>query len=389
MKRPKIPGRRSAASSASVLPSQTVEEFRDGVVVLMAGGAGVRFWPLSTSQHPKQFLTEFGGQSLYGQAVDRARRLVPLDRILVSTSKDLVPFVRTQTPEIPRKNILVEPVRRDTAAALVYAALVVERRWPGSVMVAAPSDHFIGDVEAFRRTIACAVARARQGGLGMIGIVPACASTEFGYLQLAKPPRSLHDQRVRRFVEKPDARTAATYLASGRYLWNAGIFVWKAAELLKAARRHVPQTFRPLDNLVRSMGRPSFAERSLRTFQSLRPISIDYAVMEKADDVWCVPGAFEWNDVGNWLAIEQMIPSDERGNRVRGNVFLEEVSGAIVFGDAEHPIIVAGLNDCVVAQTPSGTLVCHKSFSHRLRGVIGKAREAPATRRRRRGALSG
>jgi mannose-1-phosphate guanylyltransferase len=320
-------------------------------------------------------LTEFGGQSLYGQAVDRARRLAPLDRILVSTSKDLVPFVRTQTPEIPRKNILVEPVRRDTAAALVYAALVVERRWPGSVMVATPSDHFIGDVAAFRRTIGCAVARARQGGLGTIGIVPTFAATEFGYLQLARPPRQLDCQRVRRFVEKPDGRTAATYLASGRYLWNAGIFVWKAEELLKAARRHLLQTFHALSRLVRSMGQTSFARRSLRTFQRLRPISIDYAVMEKTDDVWCVPGAFEWNDVGNWLAIEQLIPPDEQGNRVRGNVFLEEVSGAIVFGDAGHPIIVA--------QTPSGTLICHKSFSHRLRGVIGKVRGASATRRRR------
>ncbi len=223
--------------------------FHDVIVVLMAGGAGTRFWPLSTPDRPKQFLEEFTGRSLFAQAADRARQLVPLDRILVSTSEDLAPYVRRQTPEILRRNIVVEPLRRDTAAALIYAAFVAERRWPGSIMIATPSDHFIDNAAEFRRTMTAAVARARRGGLGTIGIRPAWAATEFGYLRLAGRPRPARAQGVAQFVEKPNVRTARRYLASGRYLWNGGIFVWRAAALLEAARQHLPETWR-------SPGRP-------------------------------------------------------------------------------------------------------------------------------------
>jgi mannose-1-phosphate guanylyltransferase len=375
------------------------------VTVLMAGGAGVRFWPLSTPDLPKQFLTDLtgelsgaggggrtaarsrdsrgraarpvagllAGRSLYAQAVDRARLLAPPDRILVATSADLAAHVRRQTPEIPRKNILVEPLRRDTAAALIYAALTVESRWPGSVMIATPSDHFIGDAAEFRRTMALAVDRARRGGLGTIGIPPTFPSTEFGYLRLARPPLARDVAAVRQFVEKPDARTAARYVASGRYLWNSGMFVWRADALLEAAAKHLPDTFRALSGLVRSKSRTPPAERARRVFRQLRAISVDYAIMEKTSDVWCVPGAFRWSDVGNWSALEPLIPADARGNRVRGDIFLDEVSGSLVVGQSDRPIVVAGLTDCLIVQTAAGTLVCHKSFGNRLRSVINQA----------------
>jgi len=363
---------------------QPKPEFQGAVAVLLAGGAGVRFWPLSTPDRPKQFLTELASRSLYAQAVDRARMLAPLDRILVATSRDLAPLARRQSPEIPRRNLVVEPLRRDTAAALIYAALIVERRWPGSVMIATPSDHFIGNVAEFRRTMARAVARARSGGLGTIGIPPTFASTEYGYLRLAKPPRPLRVVPVRQFVEKPDAKTAARYLASGRHLWNSGMFIWRTDALLAAAQVHLPDTFRALAGLVRSMGDKGYAGKARRVFRRLRPISIDYGVLEKAEDVWCVPGRMEWSDVGNWLAIEKVITPDGRGNRTRGDVFLEEADGTIVVGRPGHPVIVAGLADSIVVETPAGTLVCHKSFSNRLRPVINRAlAAAPPPRRKK------
>jgi mannose-1-phosphate guanylyltransferase len=363
----------------------------------MAGGAGVRFWPLSTPDLPKQFLTLLGGglangnskamagRSLYAQAVGRARMLAPPDRILVATSADLATHVRKQTPEIARKNILVEPLRRDTAAALIYAALTVEHRWPGSVMIATPSDHFIGDPAEFRRTMALAVDRARRGGLGTLGIPPTFPSTEFGYLRLARPPEAGQVVPVGQFVEKPDAATAARYIASGRYLWNSGMFVWRADALLKAAAEHLPDTFRALAGLVRSKSRTPLATRARQVFEGLRPISIDYGIMEKTRDVWCVPGSFEWNDVGNWSALDPMIPADSRGNRTRGHVFLDGVSGSLVVGQSDRPIVVAGLTDCLIVQTPAGTLVCHKSVSNRLRPVINemlKHAAAPARRKK-------
>jgi mannose-1-phosphate guanylyltransferase len=364
--------KRSRKSPAAGRAPGAKAAFRDVAVVLMAGGAGVRFWPLSTPERPKQFLEEFSEQSLFAQAADRARRLVPPDRIMVATSEDLAPYVRRQAPDVAPGRILVEPLRRDTAAALIYAALVVERRWPGSVIISTPSDHFISPTPAFRKTMAAAVARARLGGLGTVGIRPAFAATEFGYLRLPKRPRPDAAQPVEEFVEKPDARTAARYLASGRYLWNSGIFVWRADALLDAARQHLPETHGLLAALVESWDWPGFARKARKTFEQIRPISIDYGIMEKTDDVWCVPGAFEWNDVGNWLAVGPLIPADAHGNHVRGHVFLDETQGTVVVGRPGHPIIVAGLTDCVVVETASGTLVCHKSFVGRLRPVIGR-----------------
>jgi len=355
-------------------------DFAGAVVVLMAGGAGVRFWPLSTPDRPKQFLTELAGRSLYAQAAERARMLVPPERIMVATSGNLAPLARRQSPEIPRRNLLVEPMRRDTAAALIYAALVVERRWPGSVMIATPSDHFVGDTAAFRRTMAAAVARARLGGLGTIGIPPTFASTEYGYLRIAGPVRGGRAAAVRQFVEKPGRRTAARYIASGRYLWNAGMFIWRTDVFLAAAERHLPDTHHALAGLVGSMGAggrgssgAAYAARARRAFRRLRPISIDYGIMEKTDDVWCVPGRMDWSDVGNWLAIEKVIAADARGNRTRGEVFLEETDRTIVVGRPGHPIVVAGVADCIVVDTPCGTLVCGKGQSSRLKSVINRA----------------
>jgi len=244
-------------------------------------------------------------------------------------------------------------------------------------MMAMPSDHLVSDLPAFRQAAARAVVRARQGGLGTIGIRPTFPAEAYGYLRLAEPPSGAGPVRVERFVEKPARAAAEEYAASGRHLWNAGIFIWKAKALLDAAARHLPETWEALAPLGDLVGTEAFGEGVRQAFRQVRPISVDYGVMEKADDIWTVPAAFGWSDVGGWTAITELIPPDaSTGNQVRGAAILEQALGNVVITDAEHPVIVAGLSDCIVVHGPCGTLVCHKSLVDRIKSLVERI-EAP------------
>jgi mannose-1-phosphate guanylyltransferase len=286
------------------------------------------------------------------------------------TQADFVGLVREQTPRAPPENVVCEPMRRNTAPAVILAAVIAARRWPGSVMVVMPSDHIITNLDAFRRTVGRAVERARRGGLGTIGIPPTFPSTAFGYLRVARSPAGAGALRVERFVEKPDRRRAEVYAASGRYLWNSGIFVWKAQTLLEAAARHLPQVYRPLSALADAAAAPGFPARARAAFKSISSTSIDYGVMEKAQDVWAVPAAFGWSDVGSWLAAADFLPRDPAGNHVRGNAVLSAAYGNVVITESDRPLIVAGVSDCVIVQGPGGALVCHKGMAEELRAIV-------------------
>jgi mannose-1-phosphate guanylyltransferase len=350
--------------------------FQDAVAVLMAGGAGTRFWPLSTPGLPKQFITALTDRPLYVQAAERARALVPWDRVLVMTHAGFVDLVRQQTPDVPPENVILEPLRRNTAPAVILAAVISEHRWPGATMVVMPSDHLIADTDAFRGTIECALARAGQGGLGAIGIPPTFPATGFGYLRLGGRPDGFRPVRVEQFVEKPDQARAEQYVASGEFLWNSGIFVWKAAALLEAASRHLPQVYQPLASLRDAVGTPAFAARAVEVFRHIESVSVDYGIMEKAEDVWAIPAAFSWSDMGSWAAAAELLPADAAGNHVRGDVALGRASGNVVIADAGRPVVVAGVSDCVVVQGPSGTLVCHKDMLDSLKALLERVPSA-------------
>jgi len=361
------PGPRTATRGerASALDRST-----EIVPVLMAGGFGTRLWPLSTPDRPKQFLTEWQDRSLFQQAWDRALQLAPAGHVLVMTSASLAPFVQDQAPDLPPENLVLEPLRRDTGPAAVLAALVAARRWPEAVMAIFPSDHFIGNEWAFGETVAAAVDRAKGGGLGTIGISPASPATRFGYLHLHQPPEPLVPQPVHAFVEKPDRDRAEAYLATGRYLWNSGIFIWQARALLEAARRHLPETCAALAGVAEHVGQTAFGRRAKDAFEQIEAVSVDYGIMEKASDVWCVPASFEWDDVGGWLAAERLLPADANGNRIHGQVYVDTVTGCVVVGTPTHPLAVAGLTDCIVVHGDAGTLVCHKSAADRIKPII-------------------
>jgi mannose-1-phosphate guanylyltransferase len=327
--------------------------FRDVVAVLMAGGAGTRFWPLSTPDLPKQFVTALTDRPLYVQAAERAHLLVPWERILVMTHAGFVDLVREQTPEALPENVILEPMRRNTAAAIILAAIVISHRWPGATMVVMPSDHLIADLDAFRQTLSKAVARARRGGLGTIGIPPTSPATGFGYLRLAKGRERAEPVRVEQFVEKPDRARAEKYIASGRYVWNSGIFVWRVKAFLEAAARHLPQVCEPLAELCKVVDTPAFAFHVHQVFRHIESISVDYGIMEKAEDVWAVPATFSWNDLGSWLAAAELLPADAAGNHVRGKVILGGARGNVVIADSGTPLVV-----------------CHKDMMEHLKALL-------------------
>jgi mannose-1-phosphate guanylyltransferase len=357
--------------------------FRDVIAAIMAGGFGTRFWPLSTPDRPKQFLTLLAGRSLYAEAFRRARLLVPPGRIVVCANQAHRALVAAQSPRMAAANVVYEPMRRDTAAALILAALFVERRWPGHVLVSMPSDHLVTGDRGFQATMEAAVAQARRGSLVTVGIPPTHPATGFGYLELAAPPAALKPQPVRRFVEKPRLATARRYLASGRFLWNSGIFIWQARRLLEEAARRLPATYNALAPLAGHIGRKTFARKARQAFRRAKPVSVDYGIMEGARDVWVVPAAFQWSDVGGWGAAETLLAADKNGNRAVGPVEFEEASRMLVITAGDRPVIVAGLRDAIVVQGAAGTLVCHKSAADGIKPLVNRVHGADAEESRR------
>jgi len=345
----------------------------DLVMVIIAGGAGKRFWPLSTPRKPKQFLTDFSKLSLYQQAVQRAQTLVPASRILVMTNCDFGPIIRRQTPAIPKENIILEPVRRDTGPAIALAATVVQNRWPGSVMVITPADHLIKDKLSFHRTIEAAARRARLGGLVTVGIKPSFAATGFGYLQLTKEARKLQAVRLRRFVEKPDEKRAERFVSSGRYLWNAGIFVWQTDAIMAEIQKQMRGCCKLLSTLSVFKGGAVFQKQVARAFKRIKPISIDFGVMENAREVWSIPAAFDWSDVGGWLAVKELMPCDNSGNCRKGVIFsADNHNSVLISSDPSDTLLCAGLRDVVVVNTPHGTLICHKDSAEKIKPLVDK-----------------
>jgi mannose-1-phosphate guanylyltransferase/mannose-6-phosphate isomerase len=352
------------------------------VVVIMAGGAGTRFWPLSTPELPKQFMTAFGDRSFYQQAVARARTLVPESDILVVTSRAFLGLARSQAPGIPPDQVIGEPERRDTAPAVALASVLAASRWPGCMTVVMPADHVIHGKEEFRGTIAVAVERARDGALVTLGIPPTHPSTAYGYIELepegAQPGQpGQHARKVRRFVEKPGPEKARE-LAEAGLLWNSGIFVWKAETILAEIERHLPAVHGAMAPLGASFPTGTFAADLAEAFRASPTISIDYGVMEKASGVHCVPATFRWSDVGGWnAALDLLAADDDHGNRTRGKVIHDSCHGSLLLStDPERTLLCSNLRDLVVASTEEGVLVCPRDEVDGIKPLVTRVMES-------------
>jgi mannose-1-phosphate guanylyltransferase len=345
---------------------------REGLcVIIMAGGAGTRFWPASTEEKPKQLLTLVGDRSMLQQSFDRARALAPVARILVVTNQALVGPIRAQLPELPADHVVGEPERKDTAAAVALAALWASAHGATQAVVLT-ADHVIAPTAAF--VDAVDVALGALGGAGSsdaivtFGIVPTFAATGYGYIEV--DDASGGAVRARRFVEKPDRATAAGYLASGRFLWNSGMFTFAVAPLLAALSTHLPAHVAALKPVVDAGLVDDAAFRA--AFASLPRQSFDKGVMEKHHNVWCVPARFQWSDVGSFPALADHLDNDAAHNAHRGALRTLDAHGNVVWcEDDSEEVALVGVSDLVVVRVGKKTLVVPKARAEDVKKLLG------------------
>ena len=341
--------------------------------VILAGGRGERFWPLSTRQRPKQFLTLIGGRPLLAQAAERLEGLIPPERTLVITSEDLVPLTCRTLPALPAANVVGEPCGRDTAAACALACALVQRRDPDGVVCILTADQIMKNVPAFRRTLgdAIAVATAHEV-IVTLGIVPTAPATGFGYIRAGAPfdaATATPFMRVERFVEKPDLATAQRYLREGCYFWNAGMFIWRTSVMRRALAAYVPELDALCDRMVAAA--PG-AERTVvaETYPGLKKISVDYAVMERADNLVVARGDFGWDDVGSWGSAGDHLPQRADGNAVVGACHAFDAAGNVVVAAEGQTVALLGVTDLVVVQSGGVTLVCSKARAQDVKKLL-------------------
>ncbi|MBW1936693.1 MAG: mannose-1-phosphate guanylyltransferase [Deltaproteobacteria bacterium] len=345
-------------------------------VVIMAGGVGTRFWPLSTSQKPKQFLKLFDDdKSLLQKSVERVSGIIPNQRILVLTNKAFIDIAAEQLPQIPRANIIGEPMRRDTAAAACLGALICKKLFGNPVIITLTADHMIEPVDLFQRALLSAVRFARNNNaLYTFGIQPTYPATSYGYLELGEKVAEddgIEHFKLQRFKEKPDLETARRYVESGRFRWNSGMFVWTAGAILEEINKHIPSHLEALSEAVKFYGTSQWPEALERAFGTLTAISIDYAVMEKAADVRCVGCAFSWSDVGGWNAIKDYLPRDEAGNCCRGSVISMDSEGNLVFCEQpDESVMLIGVKDLIIVRAGNRTLVTHKDRTEDIKKLV-------------------
>ncbi len=339
--------------------------------LIMAGGAGTRFWPMSRKARPKQLLPLLGGRSLLAATVERLTPLVPPERIVVATSATLAPAVRRELPAVPTDNVLAEPEGRDTAACIGWVAWRLARTHPQATMVVLPADHVIPDAEALRRALRAAVAAAGRGKLVTLALAPSRPETGFGYLELGAEVEleaGMPLREVVRFVEKPALERAVEMLASGRYFWNSGMFAWQVATIVRAIRTHLPHLARGLDELMAASDVDGDAAAVARHYPGLDRTSIDFGVMEKASDVVAVPVSFAWSDVGSWRGLAEVLPAVGAGVTL-GDVVAVGCRDSILVSNG--PLVTAvGVSDLVVVATPDAVLVVSKSETQRVKELV-------------------
>ena len=336
--------------------------------LVLAGGSGKRFWPLSRRASPKQLLAIAGKKPMIAETVERLRGLVPPSRVHVLTNRATVAAIRRALPGVPPGQIVGEPEGRDTTAAIGLGATLISKRDPDGVMVVLPADHVIRPAAEFRKSLAAAAEAARKGGgLFVFGVKPSCPATGYGYIRRGAKigaSRGVPVFKVDRFVEKPDLATAKHYLASGRFLWNAGIFCWRARDILAAIAKFRPAIGASLEKIRRG-GAAALA----REFRRIEKVSIDYAVMEKAPDVRVIEAAWAWDDVGSWASVGPYLPRDAAGNSSVGDFLAVESTDCTVLTDG-HLVAAVGVTGLVIVRTKDATLVCRRDRAQDVKKLV-------------------
>jgi mannose-1-phosphate guanylyltransferase len=346
-------------------------------VVILAGGKGERFWPQRRLRRPKQLLPIVGDKPMLVQTLDRVLPVVPAENVLVLTNNEQAGMVARLCRQLPKKNIIAEPVGRDSGPAVGLAAQLVALRDPKAVFASVHSDAAIHDAKAFQRDLRAALtAAAKEPVIVTIGVPPTEPATGFGYIQRGDPWQVHRGQQIylaKRFVEKPTREVAEQYLASGDYLWNSGIFVWSARVVLDAFARNAPEVAAGLERIADGVRRRRPLARVLaEIFPTIPKIAVDYAVLEKADNVVVLPASFDWDDVGSWTALTRHFPVDAAGNVARGDTALDEARGNIVISGDGHLTGVFGVDNLIVVHTGDATLVAPKGRAGDIKKLLAQ-----------------
>ena len=365
------------------MSAKSKTNLKDRFVIIMAGGRGERFWPLSREKTPKQLLAILGKKSFLQEAVERVLPLVPAKNIFIITNEVQAPEVRKQLPKLPKENVVAEPMGRDTCAAVTLGAALVGARSTTGVMAVLPADHVIPDAKKFQQVLSDAFDIAAQGqAIVTIGIKPTEPATGYGYIHTgaelptpsgAKKTKTIF-YKAERFVEKPNFETALEYVNSGQYRWNAGMFVWSFITVTNGLEKHQPEMFAACQRWFKVAANPTKLAKILaKEYPAVKKISIDFALMEKAQNVICADGAFEWDDLGAWPAIARHVKQDAEGNAAVGDFIHVDAARNIIY-DARTknrtPICVVGLRDSILVQTDDAVLLAHKSQAQKIKELV-------------------
>ena len=343
--------------------------------IIMAGGSGTRFWPLSRSNRPKQFLS-LGpdSRSLLRATAERVWALIPPERTFVVTSELLADQVERELPELSSPQILAEPVGRNTAPCIGWAATHVKRLDPDAVMTVLPADHYIGDTDAFLETLRQGLEAATHGDYVTIGIRPTRAETGYGYIEVGGEldPGVF---RARRFVEKPNRQRAEQFVASGRFLWNSGMFFFLASRILQAIDRHLPGLGEQLRGYEEAAASGREAEVVSETYATLPAVSIDHGIMEKVDSVSVVPGSFDWSDLGSWTSAWELSSRDDHGNVLPEGGLSIDADGNYAWAPDGKLVALVGVKDLVVVDSGDALLVIPRERAQDVREIVAALRE--------------
>jgi len=338
--------------------------------VIMAGGVGSRFWPRSRERNPKQLLKIIGENSMIVDTVNRLDGMVEKKNIFVVTNRLQREEIVKQLPELPQENIIEEPFGRNTAPCVGLAALFVERVEKDGVMIVLPADHLIKEKDIFQRTISKGAEFAyEKKRLVTIGIPPTRPETGYGYIQIDDSSVKEDIYKVFTFAEKPNLTTAVSFLESGDFLWNSGMFIWRADTILTEMQMFMPELYKDLMTLKPYLGTDEFASKLHLMYGRIRGISIDYGIMEKSHKVYLIKGEFSWSDVGSWEEVYQLTEKDDAGNAVTGNVYLENTKDSYIYSPDKFTAVI-GAENMIVINTPDALLVCKRDMSQDVKKVV-------------------
>ena len=352
---------------------------RNNHLVIMAGGVGSRFWPMSTVEKPKQFIDVLGvGKSLLQLTVERFGDICKAENVWVVTNKAYVNLVKEQLPELPDGNILCEPCRRNTAPCIAYVSWKIKSKDPKANIVVTPSDHIVTNTEEFRRVIkSCLDFTMDSDAIVTLGMKPTRPETGYGYIQADLTSSSLRNKeifRVYSFREKPDFDTAKQYISKNNYFWNAGIFIWNVSTIVNAFRVYQPAISKVFEGMLPIYGTDKEQLMIDEKFPECKSISVDYAIMEKAEEIFVCPADFGWSDLGTWGSLLVNTKKDLYGNSCIGNeIDVFETSNCIIHTTQEKKVIVQGLNGYIVAENDNTLLICQLSEEQRIKQFTGEA----------------